>query len=144
MAKFNSWGQWALEKSDTKVSTGPQISGPKVSTGTDKTEGLKGADLVKMMAQQIATGSLPIAGPKPAPQPTNEQMFGHLVKSEEEIQATEDKWNSGNAAVMRELSKPVDHLVKSQIEGSWGNGKSFNSMLSKEELAKRNREVGEE
>jgi hypothetical protein len=76
-------------------------------------------------------------------QPSNEELFGNLVVSKEELAAKEAKWKNGfhNA---NELYKPIDHLNKSKkdIDASWGSGKSFNSYLSKEELKERNSYIG--
>lgn len=102
---------------------------------------LTGADVSR---EALVSGSLPDLTP-PSKQPTDEQMFGHLVKTEEQVRAAEERWKSGNRTALQELSKPVDHLNKSDInDRSWETGKSFNSMLTKEELIKRNSTVGED
>jgi hypothetical protein len=46
----------------------------------------KGADVA---AQALATGQLPDMFGPPPPQPTNDQMFGHLVPSEEQVKKAE-------------------------------------------------------
>lgn len=76
-------------------------------------------------------------------QPTNEELFGGLVVSKEQMDAKEKNWHNGfhNA---NELYKPIDHLNKSKkdIGSDWGNGKSFNSYLSDEELKERKSFLG--
>jgi hypothetical protein len=97
----------------------------------------KGADVVNNFLSTCAQSILRDI-PK---QPTNERMFGHLVKTEAEIKAINKKWEN-SIHNHKELYKPIDHLNKSKIEATWGEGKSFNSLLkeqlSKEELAQRN------
>jgi hypothetical protein len=97
----------------------------------------KGADVVNEFLK-TCTKSILQDIPK---QPTNEQMFGHLVKTEAEVKAINKKWEN-NINNYRELYKPIDHLNKSKITDEWGQGKSFNSLLkeqlSKEELTQRN------
>lgn len=103
----------------------------------------KGADVVQ---EVLLTGNLPIMV-QAKPQPTNEEMFGHLVKTQKEIDAAEARYQSGNKSVVEELSKPVDHLNKSKIDTSWGYGQSFNSLLkdklTDKEIAERNAYTGE-
>lgn len=97
----------------------------------------KGADVVKEFLTTCASSILQDI-PK---QPTNQEMFGHLVKTEAEIKAIEKKWQN-SICNYQELYKPIDHLNKSKITDEWGQGKSFNSLLkeqlSKEELTQRN------
>lgn len=145
MTKFNKHGQWTLgaDGGGTSLLKGFKTTGQEISTGKEPDTGLKGADIAKMAAAQIATGQLPELV-KAQPQPTNEEMFGHLVVSEEALAAKEAEWASGQQDKMKQLSMRIDHLNKSKVEGSWATGKSFNSMLSKEELAARNGHVGEE
>lgn len=103
----------------------------------------KGADVVR---EALTTGQLPVMGDT-ASQPTNAQMFGHLVVSPEALKKTEERYQSGNKSVVEELSKPVDHLNKSGVEVNWSYGKSFNSLLkeklSDKEIAERNACVSE-
>ncbi len=105
-------------------------------------KGIKtGADSAK---EALTTGNLPVIADAP-PQPTNEQLFGHLVVTEEMAKKAEHKWNNRFNEHFAALNQPIDHLNKSKLDDKkWGLGKSFNSMLTKEELAKRNSEVGED
>ena len=73
-------------------------------------------------------------------QPTDEQMFGHLVVSEEQVQKAEQAWNGvfnkfyDSSAEPLEKQDSIDNL-------EWGNGKSFNDSIEEEELQKRNMHV---
>lgn len=98
----------------------------------------KGADLFRDV--DVVTGNLPILADAPK-QPNKkefEAVVAAMLPSEEALKKAESDWENG-------FNKPIDHLNKS--EGSdkvWGQGKSFNSTLSKEELEKRNSHIGEE
>lgn len=95
----------------------------------------KGSDLFK----SINFGNLPVIQDAPR-QPTNEEMFGHLVVSAEEITKKEENWKNRMQKTANALYQPIDHLNKSAVsDKSWGTGKSFNSMLSEEELKERNK-----
>jgi hypothetical protein len=101
----------------------------------------KGADLFK--DPDVAFGNLPVMV-EVKPQPTNEQLFGHLVVSPEELKKKEEEWNNTFHTHFSKLNKPIDHLNTSQVaERNWGTGKSFNSMLTEEELEERNKFIGE-
>lgn len=101
--------------------------------------GLKGADVVR---DALTKGHLPVMLDAPK-QPTDEQMFGHLVKSEEHIRAMEEKWEKGFEEGFDKLKAPIDNLNKSSVtDKEWTPGKSFNSLLTEEERAERNMHVG--
>lgn len=76
------------------------------------------------------------------PQPTDEQMFGHLVVTEEMEKAFKKKWENVFNKHFNGFKQPVDHLNKCKIEAKWEYGKSFNSLLkeqlSSKEIAERN------
>ena len=82
-----------------------------------------GADAINSTFADMAASIIRDA-PK---QPTDEQMFGHLVVSESMAKAAEEKWNSTFDTLS--FKGPVDHLNKSPIDGEWGVGKSFNQLL---------------
>ena len=67
-------------------------------------------------------------------QPTDEQLFGHLVPTEEQIKQAQEEWENKltKSLTMPNIGKSLDE------EDDWGNGKSFNSSLSREESLKRN------
>jgi len=98
----------------------------------------KGADVAK---EALTTGNLPIMSGSHQ-QPTDQEMFGHLVKSEQEIKAAEKAWEQSFAKGFDKLKAPIDKLNKSDVgKREWKPGKSFNSMLTEEELAERNKDV---
>lgn len=71
-------------------------------------------------------------------QPTDQEMFGHLVPSEEQVQKAEQDWHNVNKG-FEELKKPIDNKTT-----EWGNGKPLVDWenMSEEEKAKRNSYVG--
>lgn len=146
MTTFNKLGQWSLGKDGggNTLMKGINNANPPVSNNKDATSGLKGADVAKLAALQVATNTLPVIGPKVMLQPTNEQLFGACVVTEEMAKTADDKWNNTFSTHFNQLNTKIDHLNKSQVEGSWGIGKSFNSLLSKKELNERNGYVGKE
>jgi hypothetical protein len=103
----------------------------------------RGIDVVK---EALTTGHLPAIN-KAIPQPSDQQMFGHLVKTEAEIKAAQEHYENRMQKTVEALEKPIDHLNKSEIALSWGYGKSFNSLLkeklSDKEIAERNAAVYE-
>lgn len=88
--------------------------------------------------EQIAKAVL-AGAPK---QPTDEEMFGALVVSQEQIDAAEKAYETKIADFYTMANKPL--TGKTQVpDEEWASGKSFNSTLSKEELAKRNMHLDE-
>lgn len=76
-------------------------------------------------------------------QMTDEEMFGHLVVSPEQAKAAEEAFDNKIADFYSAASKPLTGQTEVPDE-EWGTGKSFNSMLPKEELAKRNMYLGDD
>lgn len=72
-------------------------------------------------------------------QPTNKQLFGHLVPTEEEVKKAEKDWHNkiNNSLAIPNIGKLVED------EEEWANGKSFNDTLSREDVLKRNMFTGE-
>lgn len=70
-------------------------------------------------------------------QPTDEELFGGGVISQEQVDKAKDDFDNKLSNFFKEVSKPLIGETKVSDE-AWGNGKSFNSMLSQEELTKRN------
>ena len=103
----------------------------------------KGADVAK---EALMTGVLPVLQDA-GKQPTDEQVFGHLVKTEEQVQTEKTHWENGVKRSMIEASKPIDQLNKSTVKAAWSYGKSFNSLLkdelSEKEILERNSYIGE-
>lgn len=76
-------------------------------------------------------------------QPTDEELFGHLVVPKEAIEAAEKAFETKIADFYTAVNKPISGKTEVADE-EWANGQSFNSMLSKEELAKRNMYLGDD
>ena len=89
-----------------------------------------------------------IAGAKMGPgrQPTNEELFGHLVRPKEDLEKMEDDWNNFFNNGFEEVKKPVDERVREQLppqlDEAWESGKSFNDIIGEEEARKRGKYVG--
>lgn len=75
-------------------------------------------------------------------QPTDEEMFGSLVVSQEQIDAAEKAYETKIADFYAMATKPLTGKTE-ELDEAWGTGKSFNSTLSKSELAQRNMYTGE-
>lgn len=74
-----------------------------------KAEDIMANQLANMMAGRAMLGI------QPPPQPTDEQMFGHLVPSEEEIQKAENTWNN-RMNWLEEAMKPISSRFNSPEE----------------------------
>lgn len=72
-------------------------------------------------------------------QATDEELFGHLVVSEEQLKKAEAEYENKLNKWYAEANKNVDNK---DIE--WGQGKSFNSTLTEEERLKRNMHLGDD
>lgn len=72
-------------------------------------------------------------------QPTDEELFGHLVVTEEMAKAAQDQWENGMNKTINDLNQPVVKPEDQQLE--WGDGTSFNDTLSEQERLKRNMHV---
>lgn len=69
-----------------------------------------------IMAQQLSnlmTGKA-MLGQQPPPQPTDEQMFGHLIVSEEMAKKADDKWGNTFNNWLTEASKPISQRFESE------------------------------
>lgn len=75
-------------------------------------------------------------------QPTDQEMFGALVVSQEQIDAAEVAYQNKINNFYKEVNKPLTGQTEVPDE-EWGTGKSFNSTLSKSQIAERNRYTGE-
>lgn len=87
----------------------------------EKAEEVMANQLANMMAgkklfNQRLAGQVPLFGMEPPPQPTNEQMFGHLVPSEEQLQKAEYDWANRFNSFFIEASKPISARFSSPEE----------------------------
>lgn len=85
--------------------------------------------------------------PKQARQPTSAEMIKMgeemgLVKSKEEMDALEKKWQNTFNDHFAQLDKPVENQ-KSEDNVGWADGKSFNDSLPEEERIARNMHIDE-
>lgn len=103
----------------------------------------KGGD--KVTPEQLRKEAMDIvyqAHNGPGRQATDEELFGDLVKSQEEIDQMEKSWNNYINDFYKAATQPIEQQ-DSKDNSDWGNGGKFNDMLSPEELAKRNMTVGD-
>lgn len=71
-------------------------------------------------------------------QPTDEEMFGHLVVSEEQLEKSKADWENKLQGFYDAATTPIN---ESNEDVDWGSGQSFNSTLSDEERLKRNMHI---
>ena len=71
------------------------------------------------------------------PQPTDEQLFGHLVPTEEEVKKAEYEYENRIRLGYEEALKPID---PEHDKREWGVCKSFKDSLTEEELKQYNNE----
>lgn len=76
-------------------------------------------------------------------QPTDQELFGHLVVSEEQVERAKAEFENRMQNTIAKLHTPIVGKTYEE-EDAWASGKSFNETLSKEELIKRNMFTGEE
>lgn len=136
--KINSNGQWSLFGNEDsllfKTSEKRQAGKNKVIKRKKVDPNSKeGEAIFSEFAKSIVRDT-----PK---QPTDEEMFGHLVVSEEQIEKAEEDWNNTLNKHFDGQKTPVEDQDSAENR-NWGNGKSFNESLEEEELQKRNIYIG--
>lgn len=80
-------------------------------------------------------------------QPTDQELFGHLVQEEGALEEMEKNWDNFFNNTLGDMQKPVDEIVKAQLppelqDEAWESGKSFNDIIGEEEARKRGKYVG--
>jgi len=172
MIKFNKNGQWSLEKrcwdgyeptpgkkAYEKGSCRPEtkkgemfdieVGGSEDSKNTETYEKefekekklKKGIDAIEDQFSNIGFQTK-IDGNGNKLQPSDKELFGHLVVSEEELQKREDHWNNTFNRHLSGINKPIDELNKNdKLDFNWEDGKSFNDYLSEKEVDKRNKSI---
>ena len=142
MAKFGELNWDELKKSDEEYT-----HEPTALWAADKHGGGKhGVDPLNKSEKLIKNGEIPkgqsdeeIAeyilrgAPK---QPTDEEMFGHLVVTEEIAKKAESDWQNKQGNLIKALNEPV--IPEDQKDTEWASGESFNESLTEEERLKRN------
>jgi len=73
-------------------------------------------------------------------QATDEELFGHLVVTEEQFKKAEEDWNNTLNNFYKAAQAPV--VPEDKQDSEWGDGSSFNSALTEEERLKRNMYTG--
>jgi len=136
--KVNQSGQWSLSGSEntllfktcekSQAGKNDVIERRKIDPDSEEAK-----QIFSDFAKSIVKGT-----PK---QPTDQEMFGHLTVSEEQLQKAEDEWNGKLNGFYEEAAKPLEKRDSTE-NSSWGNGKSFNESLEEEELQKRNMHIG--
>ena len=76
-------------------------------------------------------------------QATDEELFGHLVVSEEEMEKAEKDWENLIKDTLNAARQPIDDKNKNGLDEAWESGKSFNELLDEEEVKKRDMFVGD-
>lgn len=149
MAKFGDLKWDELEKSEEEY-----IHEPTALWAADMHGGGKqGVDPLNKAKPVNAPGEVPIKpsneeiaefilkgkdvnGGGPIGQPTDEQMFGHLVTTEEQLHKAKEDWDNKLNGFYEAAQSPIIPKEEEQLE--WGDGASFNESLSDEERLKRN------
>jgi len=93
----------SIPNGDEEVMKAQKVNSPQVA------ENIMANQLANMMAGKAMLGI------KPPAQPTDEEMFGHLVPSEEEIQKAENQWNN-KMNWLEEACKPIASRFNSPEE----------------------------
>jgi len=103
-------------------------------------------DLRKDGEKIIAGAKAITAATKGIRQPTDEELFGHLVRPKQELEQMEKDWNNFFNDTLQEARKPIDEKIKKQLpvklEEAWESGRSFNDIIGEEEARKRGQYVG--
>jgi hypothetical protein len=142
MAKAGELDWSELKKSDEEYNHTPTALWAADKHGGGK----EGVDPLNKAKPRIAEGEVPVMPSDDeiaatilhnAPsQPTDEQMFGHLVVTEEQVQKAEKEWANSMNKAFDDMKAPITPTEEQEHE--WADGKSFNESLSREELEARN------
>ena len=106
--KKNAEGQpWVTHSSVPNADQ--ELAKVQAANPVNKAEDIMANQLANVMAGKAMLGI------KPPPQPTDEQLFGHLVPSEEDIQKAEHAW-SNRMNWLEEAVKPISSRFSSPEE----------------------------
>jgi hypothetical protein len=112
-----------LEKCDQLIARLQELnkstSAPLKKTVSKQNLALAQEELERQRAQNLANllQKNNILGTRPVPrQPTDEEMFGALVPSEEQVQKAEKQWSGSFNNWLAEAQKPINSRFKSQEE----------------------------
>lgn len=144
MVKFNKNGQWNLDNDNNEqlFKSWPNERKPEhpLSQPVKNTTGKEHVkELEKTIVADIIDG-FKVDGIR---QPTDQEMFGHLVKSEEEIERIKEDAEKGWNETLHAYNdwKPAQVVKKHDFDqSSWGNGRPILDDEELEELRKANME----
>jgi hypothetical protein len=114
--KFVDWSDWKPGQGQPE----DPASQPLAKTG-------KGKDVIVDQVRKILSGSDKIDNP--GKQPTNEQLFGHLVVSQEQLEKQEKAWENKINDWFTQVAKPVEKKQPTD----WGRGPIHKEQLTEEE-----------
>ncbi|NDE91661.1 MAG: hypothetical protein EB059_11115 [Alphaproteobacteria bacterium] len=104
-------------KSPVKVYTPEEVEQYKKRAALKQSERSE-EDMEKMASQRLANmmNQKAMLGSNIPRQPTDEELFGHLVPRDEMVKAAEDKWNNAHNDWLKEAMKPISSRFSSQEE----------------------------
>jgi len=138
MAKFNQGGQWSLHGNEDGLlfKTNEKKDSSKTEL-IDKRKVDPNSEEAKAIFDRLAKSILENSKTNEFRQPTNEELFGHLVPTDELVEKANNDWENKIGGFYKEAEKPIDSRHK---EREWGMCKSFKDRLTEEELKKYEQE----
>ena len=134
MTKTNKHGQWTLDGKEKSLI--PAFKTDSVSTASVYEDLGKGDDVANKQLEKVLTGKGVMSQPRKL-QPTDKELFGQFVVTEEQVAAAENKWNNTFQFYNDwNTTKRTEPLAKTEAVG-WGDGKSFLDTLTEEERNER-------
>ena len=83
------------------------------------------------LQKEKATLSTPL--PHGFRQATDQELFGHLVVSEEELKKREESWKNGIVDFYKNAKQPIKQEDDPRFKDAWTSGKSFLDSMTDEE-----------
>ena len=106
----NSWGQHLPFPSADQPGSNKPLPTAEDIMANQLANMMMGKNMMKPVA------GVPLLGSVVQAQPTNEQMFGHLVPTEEMLKSADENWHNRINNWMQEASKPISARFKSEEE----------------------------
>jgi len=138
MSKEKVWCDWSdLYKSKKEdaahTPTALWVNDPSIGVGPkgQASPVLKKGEVPHKPSNEEITKAILAGAPK---QPTDQEMFGQFEVTEEQAQKAQEEWENriNKSLTLPNVGKSLDE------DEDWGNGKSFNSSLSRDEVLRRN------
>jgi len=106
------------KKRGLKKSWGQHLPFPSAEEEIMRLAGVPTQDGESVAANQLLSlmQGKNMLGSQPPPQPTDEQMFGHLVVTEEMAKAKEKEWQGAAFDWLKEATKPISKKFASEAE----------------------------